>query len=207
VRRLLGCVLALSVSTAACAALSGLDRFAAGVDDASVVAVQPDPETGADDVQAPADTQGGDEPGPDTGQPDGTTVSEGDGGADVHAASDAATRDASGSDSGSPRDASMAPDAYVCGTTSCGGCCSSGVCVGGQSVATCGVGGVLCKDCTSMGACSGGACATPPPDAGPPPMCVQSQCTNTCAVFFIQGVCCKSDQTCGCQYTAFGPCN
>ena len=107
-----------------------------------------------------------------------------------------------------PSDANLVPDGYTCGPGTCGGCCSTkGDCVGGQSVATCGVGGQKCQDCTSSGACSEGTCTTPPPDAGPPPMCVVASCsTGNCAGFPIQGACCKSDQTCGCQWTVFAPC-
>jgi hypothetical protein len=108
---------------------------------------------------------------------------------------------------GKPSDASLVPDGYVCGPGTCGGCCNTtGDCVGGQSVTTCGLGG-RCKDCTSSGACSQGECTTPPLDAAPPPMCVLASCSNSnCAGFPIQGACCKSDQTCGCQWTVFAPC-
>jgi hypothetical protein len=119
--------------------------------------------------------------------------------------------DADQGDAGQPIDAgdpSQIPDGYACGPDTCGGCCNAtGDCVGGQSVATCGVGGQNCKDCTASGACSQGSCATPSPDAGPPPMCVVASCsTRNCAGFPIQGACCKSDQTCGCQWTIFAPC-
>ncbi len=119
--------------------------------------------------------------------------------------------DPDGGDAGQPIDAgdpSQIPDGYACGPGTCGGCCSAtDDCVGGQSVATCGVGGQECKDCTAAGACSQGSCVTPPPDAGPPPMCVVASCsTRNCAGFPIQGACCKLDQTCGCQWTIFAPC-
>jgi hypothetical protein len=111
-------------------------------------------------------------------------------------------------DAGQPSDPSGMPDGYACGPGTCGGCCSTaGDCVGGQSVATCGVSGQKCKDCTSSGACVQGECANPPPEAGPPPMCVVASCSPShCAGFPIQGPCCKSDQTCGCQWTVFAPC-
>ena len=111
-------------------------------------------------------------------------------------------------DAGQPIDSGGMPDGYACGPGTCGGCCSAtGGCVGGQSVATCGVAGQTCKDCTSSGACVQGECSTPSPEAGPPPMCVAGSCSpSLCAGFPIQGPCCKSDQTCGCQWTAFAPC-
>jgi hypothetical protein len=111
-------------------------------------------------------------------------------------------------DTGEPSDTSLIPDGYACGPTTCGGCCATtGDCVGGQSVATCGVAGQKCQDCTSSGACSQGSCATRPPEAGPPPMCVLASCSPShCAGYPIQGACCKLDQTCGCQWTIFAPC-
>jgi hypothetical protein len=100
-------------------------------------------------------------------------------------------------------DAALSPDVNtVCDTTSCPGCCSNGQCVGGESVATCGKGGGLCKDCTSMGgACTNSACATKAPDAGPPKTCTASKCALCIPVY--QSSCCKSDETCGCK-TNFG---
>jgi hypothetical protein len=108
---------------------------------------------------------------------------------------------------GEPSDASLVPDGYVCGPGSCGGCCSTtGDCLGGYSVATCGVSGQGCKDCTSSGACSQGSCTTPAPDAAPP-MCEAASCSGShCASTPIQSACCKSDHTCGCQWTVFAPC-
>jgi hypothetical protein len=97
-----------------------------------------------------------------------------------------------------PDDAGLSPDVNIqCDTTTCAGCCSKGECVGGQSVATCGVVGAACKDCTSMGgACSNGACATKVPDAGSSKTCTVSKCGG--CILFYQTSCCKSDQTCGC---------
>jgi hypothetical protein len=200
--------LALSVGMTACGALSGLDQYVAGGDDAAVVGVEPDPEAGENDDPSALPQEGDGEASDDAGE-DVVTIEQGNGdtGTSVDAfVGDVVTRDV-GTDSRSPSDAEMAPDNYVCGASSCGGCCTGGVCAGGQSVATCGVGGVQCKDCTNMGACSSGSCSTPPVEAGPPPMCVASQCMNVCAAAPIQGVCCKSDNTCGCQYTIFAPCN
>lgn len=107
-------------------------------------------------------------------------------------------------------DADTAGDAILtadvnttCDTTTCPGCCKSGQCVGGQSVATCGAGGGSCEDCTSMGgACSSaGECATKVADAAPPPTCTASKCKPCIPVY--QSSCCKSDETCGCK-TNFG---
>jgi hypothetical protein len=112
------------------------------------------------------------------------------------------------SDADGPSDAGLVPDGYVCGPGTCGGCCSAtGDCVGGESVSTCGSGGATCQDCEGSGACSQGACVASPLDAGPRPMCDVASCsTGNCAGFPIQGACCKSDQTCGCQWTIFAPC-
>lgn len=103
-------------------------------------------------------------------------------------------------DSGS----ALAPDVNTaCGPTTCAGCCSNGECVGGASVATCGVGGGACKDCTNMGgACTGGACMMKVADAGPPKTCTASQCGG--CIPFYQTSCCKSDQTCGCVVSFSG---
>jgi hypothetical protein len=48
-------------------------------------------------------------------------------------------------------------------------------------------------------------CGAPPPEAGPHPMCVASQCPQTC-IAGVQTVCCKDDQTCGCQWSPLAPC-
>ncbi|MGO9838095.1 MAG: hypothetical protein ACLP1X_28260 [Polyangiaceae bacterium] len=208
-----GGALAVAVCVTACGALSGLDQYVATDEDSATVTLQPDPDAAQDDDTSTSPPEGEGETSDDAGQDVGMSEqANGDGGADVGTpvdafVSDVVTKDAARVDSGQPSDAEMAPDNYVCGSTSCGGCCTGGVCAGGQSVATCGVGGVQCKDCTSTGACIGGSCTTPPVEAGPPPMCVASQCTNVCAAAPIQGVCCKSDNTCGCQYTIFAPCN
>lgn len=102
-------------------------------------------------------------------------------------------------------DAALAPDVNTkCDTTTCAGCCSNGQCVGGQSVATCGIGGVACKNCTSMGgACNtNGACAMKVADAAAKPVCDPMKCPPCIPVY--QSDCCKTtDQTCGCR-TNFG---
>jgi hypothetical protein len=102
-----------------------------------------------------------------------------------------------------PGDAMLMPDVdTVCSTMTCPGCCDNGQCVGGQSVATCGVGGGSCKDCTSMGgACTNGSCTTVVADAGPAKTCTISKCMACIPVY--QSACCKSDETCGCK-TNFG---
>ncbi len=107
------------------------------------------------------------------------------------------------SDDADLSDAMLSADVdTTCSTKTCPGCCSNGQCVGGQSVATCGVGGGSCKDCTNMGgACTSGACATKVPDAGPAKTCTASKCSPCIPVY--QSACCKTDETCGCK-TNFG---
>ena len=144
------------------------------------------------------------------------TDSASDEGGDAGDDSSAAWNDANGNPptDGSPMaDAVGVPDvaadaAPPCSPSTCGGCCKSGTCVGGQSVATCGVGGSSCRDCTSQGACSGGACVAPVKDAGPTMTCKANQCFIACIPVY-QGACCKSDQTCGCQVVipSAGSCN
>jgi hypothetical protein len=185
----------------ACARIAGLAEYSAG-------ALSPDSDSSANSGTEPSAEEAGESAGEDG-------PSEHDAGAmgvpgPVPGEGEDAD-DLDGGDAGPPIDAgdpSQIPDGYACGPGTCGGCCSAtGDCVGGQSVATCGVAGQKCKDCTDPGACSQGSCATPAPDAGPPPMCVVASCsTRNCAGFPIQGVCCKSDQTCGCQWTIFAPC-
>jgi len=148
----------------------------------------------------------GDEP-RDGGPGDGGAGLTGDG-QPAPAEVDAGGGDARDIDASGPSDASLVPDGYLCEPGTCGGCCSAtGDCVGGQSVATCGIGGGTCNDCSRSGACVEGSCVTPPVDAGPPAACVATSCsTANCAGFPIQGACCKQDQTCGCQWTIFAPC-
>ena len=93
-------------------------------------------------------------------------------------------------------------DAAAICRAQCSGCCdSSGTCHGGQSTATCGSGGLACRDCSSTGTvCASGACvAKTAVDSGAPPMCVASKCTNSCPLLpLAEAPCCKSDNTCGC---------
>jgi hypothetical protein len=196
----------LTVIVGACAQFAGLQDYTSGdptQPDSSVSPAKLEPsayEASDERGEGALDDAGGQgegsTPGPDLEPDDG--------------AADAAETSVPGepSDAGKPTDASLVPDGYACGADTCGGCCNAaGDCVGGQSVATCGSGGPKCKDCTSAGACSQGECTTPLPDAGPPPICMFGSCSNSnCAFFPIQGACCKLDQTCGCQWTAFAPC-
>jgi hypothetical protein len=197
----------------ACAQVAGLPGYSSGeeaVADGSVPTKRPttgsDATSGSVTYPSPdATTYVGDDgddgsldlnpyPGSDDAGDDGEA-----GIADAHAGEDATSTP--------PNDAGMAPDVYVCGPGTCGGCCDNGTCVGGLSVGSCGSGGAKCKDCTSTGACSSaGACTTPVPDAAPPPQCTASACASRCALAPIQGGCCKLDNTCGCQFTIFDPC-
>lgn len=195
--RSLATVVLAAIGAGACAQIAGLPDFSTGDPqvDSSVPTRRPKDaaadEPAVSDDQSPTDDQS------PVDEPDGEAPDDAQDG-------DAATEPGEG---GGPSDANEIPDGYVCNTNTCGGCCDHGNCVGGQSVATCGVDGVSCKDCTSSGACSSGSCSTPPVEAGPPPKCMVSTCTNHCSGAPIQGVCCKSDNTCGCQWTAFAPCN
>lgn len=197
--RLLAAVTAIACG-GACGQIAGLADYSTGASslDSSITATLP-PEASADDAGEGAGDAG--PPGNDTG-----TV--GDPGFEAGEGEDAADPDAGDAGPLDAGDPNQVPDGYACGPDTCGGCCNvAGDCVGGQSVATCGVAGQRCDDCTEAGACSQGSCAAPPPDAGPPPMCVVTSCsTKNCAGFPIQGACCKSDQTCGCQWTVFAPC-
>ena len=197
--RSLAAVLAV-VGAVACAQLAGLPDYSAGASTTGLESSTPGEQTDAT-VDATSDDVGGDEVGnDDQSEPDVEEIGDLD-------AADAGASDAS-VDADSSSGSNGPPDGYACGPETCGGCCTTtGDCVGGQSVGTCGVGGQACKDCTSSGACAQGACTTPPADAGPPPMCVVTSCSSSlCAGFPFQGPCCKSDQTCGCQWTVFAPC-
>jgi hypothetical protein len=185
----------------ACGQIAGLADYSTGESslDSSLTATVPAEASGDDASQGVSDA----------GPPENDGGPMGDPGFDAGEGEDATEPDSG--DAGQPSDAgntNQIPDGYACGPDTCGGCCNAtGDCVGGQSVATCGVAGQKCDNCTEAGACSQGSCATPPPDAGPPPMCVVASCsTKNCAGFPIQGACCKSDQTCGCQWTVFAPC-
>ena len=187
-----------AVGVSACAAISGLGDYAEGElsGDASVQSRKGDA-AGSDVTTPPPDPTS--DPGDDVAVPPGDDDSS----IPIIDTSDAGIPDAAYTD------VTSVPDGYACGVGTCGGCCTAaGDCVGGQSVTTCGVGGNLCKDCSSQGACgSSGSCKTPVVDSGPPPKCSASTCTNTCSGTPIQNKCCKGDNTCGCQWTPFAPCN
>jgi hypothetical protein len=194
-----------AVAVGACAGLAGLPGYSAGDDSFEqdvYVPPGPDASNTGDDEASTSDegstsetreASGDDEAGDDT-------VADGHTG-DTHPVAEA------GADAGGrASDAADEPDVYVCEPGTCDGCCTASGCSGGQSVATCGVGGVACRDCTSQGACSSdGKCVAPVKDASPPPMCVATNCKQ-CAVAPIQGPCCKLDNTCGCQFSIFDPC-
>ena len=203
--RSLGAVV-MTVIGAACAQFAGLQDYTPGdptQPDSSVSPAKLRPSTD-EASNEPGEGMLGEAGAQGEGPTQDPSLGPGEGAADAAQPSDPDEPSAAGK----PSDASLVPDGYVCGAGTCGGCCNAaGDCVGGQSVATCGMGGPTCKDCTSAGACSQGSCTTPPADAGPPPICVLGSCSNSnCAFFPIQGACCKSDQTCGCQWTAFAPC-
>src|SRR5258708_21111226 len=104
---------------------------------------------------------------------------------------------------GATAEAEAGVDAAAICRAQCSGCCdSSGMCHGGRWTGTCGGGGAACSNCASTGkACSGnGTCVgTAMVEAGAPPMCVVSKCSNTCPLLpLVEAPCCKSDQTCGC---------
>jgi hypothetical protein len=183
-RALFAGVVVVAMSTGACALISGLNDYEGHSGDADGSTTSP---LTADDRGAPTDDGGGtplNDPA-DTGTAD---VDNGDGYFVIDI----------------PADAGLSPDVNTtCDTMTCSGCCQDGMCVGGQSVATCGKGGVVCKDCTRMGgACSSaGACTTKVADAAPPPACSVSKCPPCIPVY--QSSCCKTDETCGC-HTNFG---
>ncbi|HTB75672.1 MAG TPA: hypothetical protein VK762_20615 [Polyangiaceae bacterium] len=184
-RALFAGVVVLSMGTGACGMIAGLSDYEGhlGDPDSSVASVVKD----------------------------GATLSTSDGDPPLN------TDDGTGGDANDPQsdapwiitddstDAALSPDVNTtCDTTTCAGCCTAaGACVGGQSVATCGVGGTECKDCTSMGgACTSGACSTKVADAAAKPVCTASKCPPCIPVY--QSSCCKTtDETCGCK-TNFG---
>jgi hypothetical protein len=184
-RALFAGVVVLSIGTGACAVIAGLDGYEGHMGD--------NPDSSVASVLK-----------------DGAAVNTGDGDPPLN------TDDGTGGDANDPvqsdapwiitgdSDAALSPDVNTtCDTTTCAGCCTNGACVGGQSVATCGVGGATCKDCTSMGgACTSGACSTKVPDAAAKPVCTASKCPLCIPVY--QSSCCKTtDETCGCK-TNFG---
>ncbi len=187
-RALFAGVVVLAMSTGACALIAGLNDY--------------DGHAGGSDSSTPTMVPGSDAGTPVTSDDTGSTPLNGD---------DEPTIDADVPDVESDgyfvltgdNDAMLSPDVNTkCDTTTCSGCCQDGMCVGGQSVATCGKGGATCKDCTGMGgACSSGACATKVADAGPAMTCTVSKCPLCIPVY--QSSCCKTDMTCGC-HTNFG---
>jgi hypothetical protein len=189
VRSIVGATLAIGACvawTGACASLSGLSQYSPGIGDASF---------GLDDVAPPPgdDSPALDEPAPlpDAGD-DVIDPPDGSGPADVGAPPVDAKSDA------------LPP----CNSTTCNGCCVNGSCAGGNSVTTCGRNGVQCSDCTTHGgACNSGVCGTKPADSGSSYQCLStnlSACTSCAAALYTS--CCKSDHTCGCQWTGFAPC-
>jgi hypothetical protein len=186
-RALFAGVVVLAMSTGACALIAGLDSYEGGPGggDSSIARVLKD--------GSPLIADDGD------ADPPGEAAATDDGGDDV------LERDGSVSES----DAGLSPDVNTtCDKTTCAGCCMSGQCYGGGSVATCGAGGGSCTDCTGMGgACSSaGKCETKVADAAPPPTCSATKCTG-CIPFYQTG-CCKSDETCGCKVQfGSGSCN
>jgi hypothetical protein len=180
-RALFAGVVVLSMGTGACALIAGLNDYEGhSGDDSSVANVIKD--------DAPVATEDANDP-PLNGE--------------AAATDDANEPVGSDADWVITDDAALSPDVNTtCDTTTCPGCCKNGQCVGGASVATCGGGGGLCTDCTSMGgACTSGSCTTKPVDAGAPKTCTASKCQLCIPVY--QSSCCKSDQTCGCK-TNFG---
>ena len=188
-RALFAGVVVLSMGTGACALITGLNDY--------------EGHPGSDSAASRVLVDGAAVPSDDSGDPplnDPPT----DDAAESDVASDAAWVIIDDSS-----DAALSADVNTtCDTTTCGGCCSNGQCVGGESVATCGKGGGLCTDCTSMGgACTSGACATKAPDAGAAKTCTASKCSPCIPVY--QSSCCKSDMTCGCKtnFGGSGSCN
>ena len=182
----MGLLTPLALGVGACAALSGLTDLTQGGDGGAEASVsQPGDERPPQDAfTGVVDTGGARETG---GEPDASTSEAPDAVAPPRL--DAA--------------ADVAVDAAAICRAQCSGCCdTSGTCHGGRSTTTCGTGGIACRDCSGAGeVCSAnGTCtAPPPPDAGPPPMCVVSKCTNSCpALPLLEAPCCKLDQTCGC---------
>jgi hypothetical protein len=186
-RALFAGVVVLAMGTGACALIAGLNDY--------------EGHTGADGAAPPV-------PGNDSGPVVSDDSSSPPLNGDDEPSSDGDTSEADPSDGyfvlTGDNDAALSADVNTkCDTTTCAGCCENGMCVGGQSVATCGMGGGACKDCTnSGGACTSGACATKAADAGAPKTCTASKCPLCIPVY--QSSCCKtSDQTCGCK-TNFG---
>jgi hypothetical protein len=184
-----GCI----IWTGACASVEGLSQYSTVSGDGSVTVTQDVAVPGDDGSAVDDNAQVPDAPGSD----DVVDPADGSGMTDVGTP----PMDASSGDAAPP----------PCNSTSCNGCCINGVCSGGNSVATCGRHGAQCTDCTSHGgACNSGVCGTKPADSG---TTTTGQCTSTstsgcgpCSGTAIYNTCCKSDHTCGCQFTFFAPC-
>lgn len=81
-----------------------------------------------------------------------------------------------------------------CGPQNCKGCCAGDVCLSGTAGNACGLGGLVCNDCSSKGqTCNSGTGQC----EGPPPTCNAQTCPNGCC----QGNNCipSSNTTCGLQ--------
>lgn len=168
--------------------------------------------SGLSDIgSTPAAADAGAEGAPPAGQPSpGSGSSSGTGAPsgteDAALAEDAAppSPEASAGDASEPpRDAAADVDAAAVCHAQCSGCCdATGTCHGGKSTGTCGSAGAQCVDCAASGKVCGQSAtcvAASVADSGPPPMCVVSQCTNTCPLVpLLEAPCCKPDQTCGC---------
>ena len=181
------------VGTVACASIEGLSQYSTTNNDGAA----------AEDVGTP--------PGDDAPATDDTgEVADAPGSDDVVDPGDGSGTMMDGETP--PADASSDAAPPPCNSTTCNGCCTNGVCSGGNSVTTCGRHGAQCSDCTSKGgACNAGACGTKPADSG---TTTTGQCTSSnvagcgaCSGTAIYNTCCKSDHTCGCQFTVFAPCS
>jgi hypothetical protein len=186
VRLIFGAALLLGATVGACAAVSGLNDYSPADGDGSARETEDSGSGLGDDGQAADEPEGSPGTGPSTDSGPG----------------DEAVVTPPITDSG--RDGPLS-----CGPTSCSGCCDpSGICHGGASVDTCGKAGAACADCTNNGgSCNSGTCGAAPKDASTSYQCTSTNvtaCTSCSAVLYTS--CCKSDHTCGCQWTGFAPC-
>lgn len=184
---------ACAVWTGACASLEGLSQYSTVSGDGSVITEDVGTPSGDDAPAADDLAQVPDAPGAD----DVLDPTDGSGPTDVETP---------------PVDARSDAAPPPCNATSCNGCCTNGVCSGGNSVTTCGRHGAQCTDCTSKGgACNSGVCGTKPADSGTSTVgqCTSSNVTGcgACSGTAIYNTCCKTDHTCGCQFTIFAPCS
>jgi len=224
-------LMAFGGAMSACALLSGLDQISQGVDapgaDATIDAHPSS--TGSDasgDVRhdtVTADTSVG------VGEGDDGTVSADDSSIDMEEGgggeSAADGRPDGADDAGDGGGLDAGPDAYrlpdadsgpdappPCAPGNCSGCCDANrICLGGQSLTTCGTGGATCRNCASVSqSCNNGACSTVAPEAGPGCTPNPGLCAFVTICPFFYSACCKSsDGTCGCQLNSLpeaGPC-